>query len=507
MHAFGPEADAFPPRGDSQPRASGSGERRAVPEALIIDLLRGIDLRFVPAGIALDWNAGGADDLIVGQIERHIVGGELAVELSRGIEGMVLPSVLVVHHDFRIPLREVEAPALTALTARQRRKTRLPLDFDHERIAGHERPGERPVRDRRVGRVRVVGSQLPAHERGGRDPLERVVRIHEVLKPLALLGGVGGGPARPRPERVQVLMHVEVAQRGRGAVDVADPLPPRQHAGRLVEGRGDAVADLLLPVARRVAGQKKKKEGRERWHKDREATQRGARRGGRARLRCRARDSDAGRASDAGHLRPPSQTSTKESPCCPIPHAWPHPRRSPCSWAGSPVPFAPRVQDPRRARAPDRPVPLPRPPPLPRNSWRADSRSRWATPRSALAYAPSSIARRTASISCHSSGSSPPTAGSPSRRWRAAPGGPRPLSRARPTAPSRSRCTCPCRRIAARGPGAPTCSSPRRSPTTMCRWRSTCTATAVCSTPNVRPRPPSSRWSRSRPISRPSPLR
>src|SRR5205085_466203 len=214
-----------------------------------------------------------------------------------------------------------------------------------------------------------------------------------------------------------------VAQRGRGAVDVADPLPPRQHAGRLVEGRGDAVADLLLPVARRVAGQKKKKEGRERWHKDREATQQGARRGGRARLRCRARDSDAGRASDAGHLRPPSQTSTKESPCCPIPHAWPHPRRSPCSWAGSPVPIAPRVQDPRRARAPDRPVPLPRPPPLPRNSWRADSRSRWATPRSALAYAPSSIARRTASISCHSSGSSPPTAGSPSRRWRAAPGG------------------------------------------------------------------------------------
>src|SRR5205085_2214132 len=227
--------------------------------------------------------------------------------------------------------------------------------------------------------------------------------------------------ARPRPERVRVLMYVEVAQRGRGAVDVADPLPPREHAGRLVEGGGDAVADLLLPVARRVAGQKKKKQGRERWHRDREATQQGARRGGRARLRCRARDSGAGRASDAGHLGPPSQTSTKELPCCPIPHAWPHPRHSPCSWAGSPVPITRRARDPSPATAPDRLVPRPPLPPLPRSSWRADSRSRWATP--------------------------------------------------------------------------------------TCRWRSTCTATAGCSTPSVRPRPPSSRWSPSRPIFRPSPLR
>src|ERR671935_1453406 len=90
-----------------------------------------------------------------------------------------------------------------------------------------------------------ITSELAAADAGGRDALERVVRIAQVLEALALLGRVGGGPARPRPKRVQVLMHIEVAQRGRRAVDVADPLPPRQDAGGLVERGGDAVADLL----------------------------------------------------------------------------------------------------------------------------------------------------------------------------------------------------------------------------------------------------------------------
>src|SRR2546430_9800977 len=89
------------------------------------------------------------------------------------------------------------------------------LDLDDERIAGHERPGERPVRDGRVGRVRVVRSDLPATERGGGDPLERVVRIAEMLEAVAPLGRVRPGPARARPEPVQVLMHAEVAYRGR----------------------------------------------------------------------------------------------------------------------------------------------------------------------------------------------------------------------------------------------------------------------------------------------------
>src|SRR5947209_6606466 len=43
-----------------------------------------------------------------------------------------------------------------------------------------------------------------------------------MLKPLALLGRVGGGPAGAGPERVQVLVHAEVAQRVGGAVYVRD---------------------------------------------------------------------------------------------------------------------------------------------------------------------------------------------------------------------------------------------------------------------------------------------
>src|SRR5207237_8935250 len=91
MHAVGPEADALAPRGDSQPRAPGSGERGAVPGALVVDLQRGVGPRFLPRGVTLHRNAGGADGLTLGQIERHIVAGELAVELPRGIEWMVLP--------------------------------------------------------------------------------------------------------------------------------------------------------------------------------------------------------------------------------------------------------------------------------------------------------------------------------------------------------------------------------------------------------------------------------
>src|SRR5205823_14925753 len=127
-----PEADALTPRADSQPRAPRSGERGAVPAALVVDLQRGVGLGLLPPGVTLHRNAGGADDLILGQIERHVVAGELAVKLSRGIERMVLPAVLVVHHHLRIPLREVEAPAATSLAARQRGEARLPLDLDHE---------------------------------------------------------------------------------------------------------------------------------------------------------------------------------------------------------------------------------------------------------------------------------------------------------------------------------------------------------------------------------------
>src|SRR5207249_9771455 len=52
-----------------------------------------------------------SDDLIGRQIEGDIVTSELPVELSRGVQRVILPAVLVIHDDFRVPLRKIEAPA------------------------------------------------------------------------------------------------------------------------------------------------------------------------------------------------------------------------------------------------------------------------------------------------------------------------------------------------------------------------------------------------------------
>ena len=110
------------------------------------------------------------------------------------------------------------------------------------------------MRDGRVGRVRVVREPMGVHHRGRGDALESVVGILQMLKPVPLLGRVDGRPAGSRAEGVQILVHVEVAERVRRPVHVADPHVPGEHGGGLVEGRRDAVGDLLLPVPGGVTG-------------------------------------------------------------------------------------------------------------------------------------------------------------------------------------------------------------------------------------------------------------
>src|SRR3989442_12327511 len=119
---------------------------------------------------------------------------KLAVDLAGGIERMVFQAVLVVHDDLRIPLRKVEAPSLSSLTSRQGRGTRLPRDVDDERIAGRERSRQPPMRDRRIGGVRIVRRAPLSHHRRRRDPLEGRVGILPVLKAYTLLRGIGRGP-------------------------------------------------------------------------------------------------------------------------------------------------------------------------------------------------------------------------------------------------------------------------------------------------------------------------
>src|SRR5437016_3382324 len=241
--------DALPSR-----ITTGSRERGAVPVALILDPERRVGLRVVPTRVAFHRDAGGADHLVLGEVESDVEGGELAVELAPRVKRVVLPAVAVVHHHFGIPLREIEAPALAPLASRQGGRARLPVDLHRQRVAGNEGPRQGPVRDGRVGGIRVVGSPCRAHDGRAGDALERVVRVLQVLKPLALLGRIGGGPAGAGPEGIEVLVDVEIAQRVRRPVHIADPRVAGEHARRLVQGRGDLIRELLLPVGGCVAG-------------------------------------------------------------------------------------------------------------------------------------------------------------------------------------------------------------------------------------------------------------
>src|SRR2546425_3825621 len=113
MHLLGVEADAFAPR-----RRHPTAVRSAwcvVPVALIIDREAGVRLSALPPRIPFHRHSGRADDLVGRQIERDVVARELAVELARGIERVVLPAVPAVHHDLGIPLREVAAAPLASL--------------------------------------------------------------------------------------------------------------------------------------------------------------------------------------------------------------------------------------------------------------------------------------------------------------------------------------------------------------------------------------------------------
>ncbi len=205
VHIFGVEPDALTPGS----RLGAPRTAHPVPRTLVVDRST-TDRRPFPARIAFHRYARRSDHLVLDEVEDHVVARELAVELARRIERMVLPAVLVVHDDLRIPLREIEAPALPSLAPRQRRGPSLPRDLHHHRVAGRECARERPVGNRRVGCVRVIGHP----ERRLRDPLERVIGVLETLKALSPLSRVHRGPAGGGAKRVQVLVHVEVVQRG-----------------------------------------------------------------------------------------------------------------------------------------------------------------------------------------------------------------------------------------------------------------------------------------------------
>ena len=112
----------------------------------------------------------------------------------------------------------------------------------------------REAHDRGIGRVRITGGDPHAAHRYVAQVLEGGVWLGEIGEPVDALAPLVGGPERARPEGVQVLMEVDLAQRVGTIVAVGQPGDARQHSRRFVERGADGVLDVLLPVARGVGG-------------------------------------------------------------------------------------------------------------------------------------------------------------------------------------------------------------------------------------------------------------
>jgi hypothetical protein len=111
----------------------------------------------LPAGVAFHRNAGGADHLVVPDLQRHVVAAELAEELALRHERVVAPAAGVEHRDARIPLREVVLASCTTLAARGGGEPRVPVHQHRGRGARCERLRERQRHHGGVRRAGVVG--------------------------------------------------------------------------------------------------------------------------------------------------------------------------------------------------------------------------------------------------------------------------------------------------------------------------------------------------------------
>src|SRR5438105_1447005 len=129
VDGIGEESDALSPRLGAS--TSGTGEWGMVPITLIVNRTAA-DRRLSPARITLNRHSRCTHYLVGSEVEHHVVTRELAVELTGWIERMILPAIAIVHDDFRIPLCEIEAPALPTLASRQRRGPSLPFELGDE---------------------------------------------------------------------------------------------------------------------------------------------------------------------------------------------------------------------------------------------------------------------------------------------------------------------------------------------------------------------------------------
>jgi hypothetical protein len=211
-----------------------------------------------PARVSLHEHTRGTHDLILGQVQRHVERAKLAVELAGGHQWVWLPAEPVVDGDARIPVSEIQVSAASALPPGHGGVTRFPFEAHNDRIRWRQRLGQLESDDRTIRRAGVLGFHTRPVDRGSRgEPLVGVVRLRELLEADAPFPLVHRAPCRAWPERVEVLMHVQLAQRVGRVVHIGEKRTAVQHTALIVEAGVYLVVGALLPVLLRIAARRR----------------------------------------------------------------------------------------------------------------------------------------------------------------------------------------------------------------------------------------------------------
>ena len=125
---------------------------------------------------------------------------------------------------------------------------------------GSKRRRQTEMRDGAIRFAGIVDQDASAiHRWRCCKSLVAVVRLLEVLEPVAVLSLVRFTPFGVRPKRIEVLVDIHLAQRVRRVVHVDERAARVKLGLRLIERRDDRVADTLLPVSRGVSRRRRRR--------------------------------------------------------------------------------------------------------------------------------------------------------------------------------------------------------------------------------------------------------
>jgi hypothetical protein len=203
-----------------------------------------------PARIPFDGDTRRAHHLVCGDIQGHVVRGELAMKLSLWQKRPDLPAVPVVHRDAGVPVGEIVMPSTTPLPPGQRGEASRPVHADGHRTTGLQRLTQRYPHHRRVGCQRVQRLDDNTVYRHTRDPLVRVLVRAQALEGRRTVHRFPHRPGAVGPERVQMQVEPQRVERLRCMVPVVQAQPAGEHVVTLVQPCFDGVMHLLANLCR-----------------------------------------------------------------------------------------------------------------------------------------------------------------------------------------------------------------------------------------------------------------